>query len=358
MKKKHRYFGITARTLMILSGALLILSYLSIFINPAKFWMMTVFGLLYIPILLLNLFLLAWAVIRHSKAFWIPLSVLLPSIAIFGRNFQFGSGHEFAPKADDVKIISYNVGRFNDGPAGAAATRDSIISFISRQNADIICLQEVSFNLASSLEMKLSEKFGDYDIEYYVYTQKSGVYGNVTLSRLPIRGKGKIVFEKSANMALYGDYEIGGRLMRVYNCHFQSYNISLSGIGQAFRRDAGGTVRETERKMSSSLSLRPRQVDAVIRDIESCALPCLVVGDFNDTPMSYTYWRLSRGRGDSFMEAGEGFGATYSMLRPLLRIDYVLYPCEMLEAVSHQVFTDVIYSDHYPLAATLRQKNQ
>ena len=154
-------------------------------------------------------------------------------------------------------------------------------------------------------------------------------------------------------MALYGDYLIADRLFRVYNCHFQSYNISLSGIGKALRSDVGDAVRDTERKMSSSLSLRPRQVDAVIRDIEKSALPCIVAGDFNDTPMSYTYWRLSKGRRDSFMEAGHGFGATYSMLRPLLRIDYVLYP-ELLTAVFHKVCKEETASDHYPIVTILR----
>lgn len=351
-QRKHRFFGITARTLMILSAGLLVLAYLSIFVNPAKFWVMTIFGLLYLPLLLLNLTLLVWALIRHSKSFWIPLLAVLPSILIFGRHFQMAP-EDVLPSADDVKIVSYNVGRFAAGPSGRAASRDSVFAFLRRQDADIICLQEVFFDHSSTLENEFAGKFGDYHLEYYVYTQPSGVYGNVILSRMPARNKGKVVFEHSANMALYGDYLIGERLFRVYNCHFQSYNISLSGIGKALRRGFGDAVRDTERKMSSSLSLRPKQVDAVIQNIEKSALPCIVTGDFNDTPMSYTYWRLSKGRCDSFMEAGRGFGATYSMLRPLLRIDYILYP-ELLEAVSHKVFSEIVASDHYPIATSLR----
>lgn len=349
---KHRFFGITARTLMILSAGLLILAYLSIFVNPAKFWLMTVFGLLYLPLLILNLTLLFWALIRHSKSFWIPLVAVLPSILVFGRHFQPGA-EEFSPAEDDVKIVSYNVGRFAAGPAGRTASRDSVYAFLRRQDADIICLQEVFFEHSSSLENEFAEKFGDYHLEYYVYTQPSGVYGNVILSRMPARNKGKVIFEHSANMALYGDYIIFDRLFRVYNCHFQSYNISLSGIGKALRRGFGDAVRNTERKMSSSLSLRPKQVDAVIQDIEKSSLPCIVAGDFNDTPMSYTYWRLSKGRRDSFMEAGHGFGATYSMLRPLLRIDYVLYP-GLMKAVSHEVYKTEKSSDHYPIVTILR----
>ena len=76
----------------------------------------------------------------------------------------------------------------------------------------------------------------------------------------------------------------------------------------------------------------------------------LVLGDFNDNPLSYTVHRLSRGRRDTFVQAGKGFGATFRTLWPLLRIDYILYP-PGLEAVSYEV-PRVKYSDHYPIIAT------
>ncbi|HAY18678.1 MAG TPA: hypothetical protein DCY24_05705, partial [Rikenellaceae bacterium] len=60
--------------------------------------------------------------------------------------------------------------------------------------------------------------------------------------------------------------------------------------------------------------------------------------------MSHTYNRLKKGRKDSFVEAGKGFGATYSFLWPFIRIDYILYPSHF-SAVSHTV-PHVRYSDH------------
>ena len=60
--------GITARVLMLLASFLLFMSYASIVVNPAKAWFMTIFGLLFVPIALLNLFLLVWALRRKSNA--------------------------------------------------------------------------------------------------------------------------------------------------------------------------------------------------------------------------------------------------------------------------------------------------
>ena len=65
---------------------------------------------------------------------------------------------------------------------------------------------------------------------------------------------------------------------------------------------------------------------------------------------TYTYFRLLRGRRDAFVRAGHGFGASYTSLWPLLRIDYQLYP-KALEAVSYDI-ERVPYSDHYPVIAT------
>jgi endonuclease/exonuclease/phosphatase family metal-dependent hydrolase len=104
---------------------------------------------------------------------------------------------------------------------------------------------------------------------------------------------------------------------------------------------------ETGDKMKRSISRRPKQVDKVFEDIESCPVESFVCGDFNDNPMSYTYSRMMRDRQDTFVEAGDGFGATYSRLWPMLRIDYVLCP-KSCTVVSHET-PKVKLSDHYPV---------
>ncbi len=73
----------------------------------------------------------------------------------------------------------------------------------------------------------------------------------------------------------------------------------------------------------------------------------IVCGDFNDTPMSYTYHQLQKKHKDCFVEAGNGFGATYSRLWPALRLDYILIP-EEYRTIYHQI-ERVPYPDHYPV---------
>ncbi|MBQ8021730.1 MAG: endonuclease/exonuclease/phosphatase family protein [Bacteroidales bacterium] len=350
-RKKNLLFGITSRALLCAAALLLLLSYVSVVVNPAEAWFMTFFGLFYIPFLLLNAFLLVWALARRSKAVLIPLVALLPSLFIFGRYFQFSSGGA-EPGPDDVKVVSYNVGRFALSGERAQACRDSVVRFLREQDADIICLQEFFYDDASKVRAFFQKHFPEHDCEYFVYPTDAGCYGNVTLSRFPIRSKGKLDFDESSNLAIWSDCDVRGTRMRIYNCHFQSYNISLSRVARSFQGDYRKVFRDTEERMRASIVRRPRQVEMVLRDIDECPTEAVVTGDFNDNPLSYTYWRLRRGRKDTFVEAGKGFGATYSVLQPLLRIDYILYPEDAFRTVSHAVVRRP-FSDHYPIVSTL-----
>ncbi len=349
------FFGITSRTLMTISAGLLVLSYLSIYVNPAKAWVMTIFGLLFVPLLIFNAVLFLWAAMRRSGAALIPLAALLPAMFMSGKYFRFSdNGFPAGDAAGGLKIISYNVGRFalsQDDGVSRMACADSVMAFLRAQDADIICLQEFYIRDAGRINAFFSSKMKGYDVRYYVAEDGGGASGNVILSRYPAVSKGRIKFDRSANMALYADYRINGTMLRVYNCHLESYNISLTRLAKSLEKDYRKTFRDTEEKMRRSISRRPHQVEAVLKDIEGCPEDAVVTGDFNDTPMSYTYYRLSRSRKDSFVEAGHGSGATFSKLRPLLRIDYVLFP-ERFRAVSHEI-VHKRYSDHYPVVAVI-----
>ena len=130
---------------MAISAGLLLLSYLSSYVNPAKAWFMTLFGLLYAPILTVNLVLLVWALFRRSRAFIIPLVAILPSVFIIGKYYRPASG-TVSEDERDLRIITYNVGRFSlsqdESFSSWKECRDSVMDYPKHRDADIICLQE------------------------------------------------------------------------------------------------------------------------------------------------------------------------------------------------------------------------
>ncbi|MDE5890328.1 MAG: endonuclease/exonuclease/phosphatase family protein, partial [Bacteroidales bacterium] len=346
----------TARFVMFVVAGLLVLSYLSVFINPAYFWFITLFGLLFIPLAIVNLFLLGWAVKRRSRSFMIPFLALLPSFFFIGAYVQVAGADEADDVAGrDVKVVSYNVGRFMQGGSGAkarSACMDSVMNFLKATDADIICLQEFYFSDNVDLRRLITRKIKGYNAEYYLFNGKRGRYGNVTLSRFKSEDKGVIKFDGSANLAIYTDYCIGAERLRVYNCHFESYNVSPSGILRSVLERDKEKIKDTEDKMRSGILRRPKQVSKVLKHIADSPVEAMVCGDFNDSPMSYTYFRLSRGRRDTFRESGKGLSATFSLLWPLIRIDYVLYP-KKYTGISHET-PKKSYSDHYPVVAEIR----
>lgn len=354
---KNRFFGLTSRLMMLIAAAFLVLSYVAMFVNPAKLWLFSVIGLLFVPLSVVNAALLIWALLRRSRAFVIPLLALLPACMFLGKYFRFGENGDMAMSDESIKVVTWNVGRFmhyadDSGISGRTECADSVLSFIRQEDADIICLQEFHVGRSDRIRAYIKEKMPGYSVEYYMFTGSDGSFGNMTLSKLPVRNRGKIKFDSSANLAIFTDYMASDRIFRIYNCHFESYNISFAGIVRGLFRSGSDVFAETGSKMKRSITMRPKQVDKVLSDISECPVDAFVCGDFNDNPMSYTYYRLRRERKDAFAEAGKGFGATYSLLWPLLRIDYILCP-EDCSVVSHKI-AHVGLSDHYPVVAEIK----
>ena len=347
-KQRHWLSHLSFGTVSLVLSALLVLAYLSVVVDPAKAWFFTLFGLLYPLVLPATVLLFVWSLFRRSHMRLLLVLVLLPSLFIFGRYVQIR--RSTPTEEGPLKVVSCNVGLFAHGPSGSdrLVLADSVSRWLRAQDADLICLQEFYLPNEVSMDKWIKSHFPGYKAEYYVFTGSRGAFGNLTLSRRRVVDKGKINFEHSTNLALWTDIGLDSATVRIYNCHFESYNISLSNLVKK-----AGAVEETERKMRRSITERPKQVAEVMRGVDSAPVQSLVLGDFNDNPLSYTYFRLLRGRHDSFTKAGRGFGATYRTLWPLLRIDYILYP-PGLQAVTYTV-PHVTYSDHYPIIATYHE---
>ncbi|MBR4973949.1 MAG: endonuclease/exonuclease/phosphatase family protein, partial [Bacteroidales bacterium] len=143
-----------------------------------------------------------------------------------------------------------------------------------------------------------------------------------------------------------------GELTRIYNLHLESNSISLTSLIKKIKgtyEEFSNEIAHVHEKVKNSNTKRGEQVRDVIEHIENCPYKSIICGDFNDTPMSYSFRKLYQGRKDTFKEAGSGFAATYTTFWPLLRIDYILTP-ESYNILNHQT-RRVKFSDHYPVLA-------
>ncbi len=347
----------------VVAGLALILSYLAVHISPETFVIPAYFGLAYPYILLGNVILaLTWAVLLRFE-FLISLSLIaigythLSNYIRIGRNSSVGNG--------TIRIVSYNVRLFNNLEKGAASSESGIMDYISKEQADIICLQE--FYLSGNRvvrEAEIRRKAGKgYNSHIKVISRtRDRYYGIVTFTRFPVVNRGEIIHPASSSLSIFTDVIIEGDTVRIYNNHLQSFR--LKAIEKSFLEEitSNGEDETTSRVRSLAASLRngfiqrARQADVVKEHIDNSPYPVIVAGDFNDTPVSYSYRRMRKGLNDSFVHSGNGAGFTYKGKYPANRIDYILYD-DSFESTEFRI-SRVKFSDHYPVSATLRMASE
>lgn len=354
-KRKNRrpwYYVLLSRLVIYPSAAALVVSYLSAYINPTQFTPTLFFGLYFIPLVMLNLLLLVLGIIRGSRATWITFVALLPAV-LYAELFVRWGEVQRGDEGISLKICSYNVGLFSQGANGLSRGESlkGVVSVVKEHNPHIVCLQEYYVRDTS----EISHHFPNYPYKYYHLYRGKGttLFGNLLLSKYPIKSSGKITFKGSTNLCIYSDIDHFGKIIRVYNTHLESHSISFTALIKRLREREKFTseIYDVHDKVANTFKRRSLQVDTIASHMHQCSTPSIICGDFNDTPISYTYKNLSAHKRDSFRQAGKGFSATYSLLWPLLRIDYILYPAPAW-SISH-LTPRVNYSDHYPVISEL-----
>jgi endonuclease/exonuclease/phosphatase family metal-dependent hydrolase len=260
---------------------------------------------------------------------------------------------------DGIKVVSYNVKNFAGVKvADQKANASKILDFLNTQNADIICLQETRLRRKNIFDVTEALK-NLHSIEHYHYASSGTTFGILTFTSYPIVKMGEIRYQKSSNMAIYTDVLIDSDTVRIFNVHLQSYRIDpgkyeiIDSPGISEEEDIK-EIREIGGKLKRAFQSRARQVREIRKVIDNSPYPVVICGDFNDTPVSYSYQQLRGDLNDAFVESGKGFGRTYIGKLPSYRIDNILYS-NSFESYNFQA-DDFLASDHLPVSCLLIRK--
>src|SRR6202012_1317944 len=146
MKPKKRLNFIDKLFLWInfLFCAALLVCYLAPITNPETFWPVAFFGLAYPFILLANVILILYWLLR--KNFWILLSFVTIAIGwgILNKNIGLRFPSAFGlKKSDAIRVMTYNVHNFKRyGEKNDISTKHEILQIIAEQQPDVIGFQE------------------------------------------------------------------------------------------------------------------------------------------------------------------------------------------------------------------------
>lgn len=346
----------------------LLLSYLCTQIPPSSLGYLTLLGLAYPVLLLLNiLFPFIWF-FRRKRFMILSLIAIAIGYNHFTDFINFSLGKEASEiDSDRVEVMTFNVHLFGlyDGEENIKK-RNKIFDLLKGESPDILCFQEFFhsdrvgyFVTRDSLIEFLPTK---YYHERYTHANNGRNYFGVALfSKYPIINRGFIPFENDVNnFCIYADLKCNGDTIRVYNAHLQSIRFKpedYAFVDENKNKEElkTGTLRIAGR-LKRAFEKRQEQVDKVAASIEACKYPIVLCGDFNDPPTSYTYETFTDLLIDSFKECGSGIGNTYNGVFPSYRIDYVLHSKEWKAVDYRTVKADL--SDHFPVVVGLKRKSE
>lgn len=341
----------------ILTMAGLLGAYTSSFINPNTFVFPSLLGLAYPYLLIANIMILLYWIVRLKKMAWAVLIIILLGIPTFMTYYGTGKAQDKEVKAD-IALLSYNVRYFDVyNWSNQKGTKEKLFNYLNDYKGDIVCLQEFSLKENKQQELAAIKQLKSYP---YHYIRKD----MAIFSRLPIVSRGYLPFnEQYSSSCLYCDVRVGKDTVRIYSVHLESYKLGkkerqfMKEISQGLK---GSDIPEGARNLTTRLTTanknRAKQAGQIQRHVERSPFKVILCGDFNDTPLSYTYRKLKTGMKDCFIECGRGLGNTYIGEFPSFRIDYILYSPEF-ESVSY-IRDTVGLSDHYPIRGKIKMKSK
>lgn len=320
-------------------------AFLSSRFSPEALPYVSVVGM-FVPVLILvNVLFAVFWLVKMDLFFLYSVFALLVGLGQVNRFFAFGSSDK-TEEEGDFKVMSYNVRSFNrDRWTDDRDAAANISKLLAEHSPDIICFQEYAEGMVDLSGWK------------YKYVVISAPDGNAVYSKYPIVGTSSRKFEDNSS-SIYADIRMpSGKIVRVYCVHLNSLGIAPGEVndlpGQPSER-IKSEVKGLVKRLDKGFRSQQGQIELLRADMDASPYPNIVMGDFNNTPFSYTYRTvLGRDMADAFSEAGFGFGKTFRMIRMYpLRIDFIMAAEDVFKVKDFSTVKEKS-SDHNPVTAVL-----
>lgn len=319
------------------------------YLPPSHYSFITVAGLAFPIVLLLNIvFLFLWIFVNWRRL-WVPIlgMGLVWSFIMDYHPINLGS-----PKGKaDLKVVTWNVLAFYRVKGKESQFEKKIESW----NADLLVFQE---------------EYGGKEVEHVdsfmsgLGYAKASDNGRAVYSRFPIlRSWSPQAPTANANGFFVVDVLMNGDTATIVNCHLESNLITKQdradgreAMNNHINRKTVKKARTLWGKLARSARLRAEQADCLARLLDSLPpkRPVIVCGDFNDTPISYAYRQISKRLQCAYRNAGNGVGVSFNERFFYFRIDHFFHS-DYWETHSVVIEPHSPFSDHNPQIVTLRR---
>lgn len=349
---------------------LFLLACLNPYIDPQKWWFVSLFGIGF-PFLLLAVaaFGIWWLMVKKRYALISGIALLLglKNITSFF-SFHLPRGFREEKKLQTIRVATWNVARFIEMKKNnnkGSQTRRKMLQQIREQDADIICLQEFFHSYDEGWYHNIDFMRDSLNYPYFCYSYEldGGMKftGNAIFSRFPIIDSGLVRYPRPSmpENLVYADIRLKNRIIRVYTTHLQSVQLrkrdyeTIENIKEG-EEGLGDNSKTIFAKLKKGIVNRKIQTDIIHQLMGDSPYPAIFCGDLNDVPNSYTYFRIKGDMQDAFLRKGFGIGRTFSAISPTLRIDYIFADRRFKIDQFKRIIRN--YSDHYMLVSDLELK--
>ncbi len=329
----------------------------STYLSPESFPRVGLLGLVFPIFLVINLLFILFWLVFYVRFVWIPLVGLLLCFP-FVRDY-FPLNWPVEPPEGSLKVLSYNsagIGYHSDN----SEEYKSVADYILTHNADIVCIQEGNHTTSKSrIHLDKVMKGAGYHAACVEGERWDMI---PCYSKYPILSAEALPYASLYNASVKYRILVGRDTLVVVNNHLESYKLTADDkaqykdiIREPDREGVEQGARMLVNKMAEAVKLRGPQVDSLLVQLApSNHLPTILCGDFNDSPISYTYRRFTDVYSSAFEDSGCGAGISFNQKGFSVRIDHIFYSRHW-ESYDTYVDCNISSSDHYPLITHLKR---
>jgi endonuclease/exonuclease/phosphatase family metal-dependent hydrolase len=236
--------------------------------------------------------------------------------------------------AQKLKVMSYNIHVGQD-----AANKDQLKNmarFIKSTNADIVGIQEVDSVCNRSGKIDQMKFLAENTGMHYAYARHfafdGGSYGIGILSKFPLTN----VKDHRIILTSEGTSDATTRALLTANIFFGGREIMFATIHMDYRDS----------------NSRFAQSGELVRLFGNVKLPVVLTGDLNAEPGTKEIQSLQT----IFTDTGKDTDLSYSAVKPIKKIDYVMVSQAHLGKIKKVEVSPVLFSDHLPVMTTFKIK--
>lgn len=254
-----------------------------------------------------------------------PVIAFTANISYLNGMYQFsGAGDSYAQ--DSHMIMTLNTAWFEDDPGYKLR---EIADYTEDKGVEILCFQESIPHYDYRLR-EMPEILSRFPYRVIPNRNDNTAIQSISIySIYPIIDWGKIDFNGITNEGLWVDIQINDKVIRVFNVHMQTTDVrNHEGLISQIKDPLSiqkAELEMLEKDLHTNFVIRGNQAKLVKSVVDTTSIPTILCGDFNDTPVSFTYNTLKGSRLiDGFKVVGRGWGYTFNRFKGILRLDYIL----------------------------------